>query len=121
MKKSENYENVALAILTTSTFDEASKKAGVSVATIGRYRKDTEFQKVLNKIKEQLFNESMQKAQGYCLESLEVLKAIMNDKMATDSSRVSAARTILELGISINDKKCIIEKIEKLERRILDK
>lgn len=121
MKKSENYENVALAILTTSTFDEASKKAGVSVATIGRYRKDTEFQKVLNKIKEQLFNESMQKAQGYCLESLEVLKVIMNDEMATDSSRVSAARTILELGISANDKKCIIEKIEKLERRILDK
>lgn len=118
MKKSENYENVALCILTTSTFDEASKKSGVSVATIGRYRKDAEFQKVLNSIKEQLFNESMQKAQGYCLESLEVLKVIMNDNSATDSARVSAARTILELGISANDKECIIEKIEELERRL---
>lgn len=113
-----NYENVALCILTTSTFDEAAKKAGVSVATISRYRKKEEFQEILNTTKKRLYDESMQKAQGYCLESLEVLKKIMNDSMATDSSRVSAARTILELGISANDKECIIAKIEELERRL---
>lgn len=114
-------ENVALSILTTSTYDEAAKKAGVSISTIYRLRNKPEFQQILNEMKDNMFNETMQKAQYYCLESLEVLKKIMNDNTATDSSRVSAARTILELGISYNDKECIIAKIAELEKRFLDK
>ena len=63
-----------------------------------------------------MFQDTMKKAQAYSMESLEVLKNIMNDAAATDSSRVSAARTILELGLNSAEQEIILNKIEALER-----
>ena len=44
----------------------------------------------------------------------------MNDAAATDSSRVSAARTILELGLNSAEQEMILNKIEELERMMSD-
>ena len=115
-----NRENIALHILTCSTYEEAAEKAGVSKSTIYRLRKKPDFQEVINQVKNSMFQETMHKAQGYCMESLEVLRSIMNDVTATDSSRVSAARTILELGINADERENIIRKIEELERRMFN-
>ena len=115
-----NRENIAFNLLTCKTLNEAAEKSGVSLSTLYRLRKQPSFQKIVNRIKDELFKEAMQKAQGYCLESLEVLRIIMNDEVATDSSRVSAARTILELGSIMYEQENIIEKLKDLERRLLD-
>jgi len=115
-----NRENIAIHILTCSTYEEAAEKAGVSKSTIYRLRKEPEFQEVINQVKNSMFQDTMHKAQGYCMESLEVLRSIMNNITATDSSRVSAARTILELGISADERENIIRKIEELERRMFN-
>lgn len=113
-----NREHIAMHILTCSTYEEAAEKAGVSISTLYRLRKKSDFQEVINQVKNSMFQETMHKAQGYCMESLEVLRSIMNDITATDSSRVSAARTILELGINADERENIIRKIEELERRM---
>lgn len=115
-----NRENIAFHILTCSTYEEVAEKAGVSKSTIYRLRKKPDFQEVINQVKNSMFQETMHKAQGYCMESLEVLRSIMNDVTATDSSRVSAARTILELGINADERENIIRKIEELERRMFN-
>ncbi len=107
-----NKELVAVNLLTCATNKEAAEKSGVSITTLYRLKKDQDFQTVLQ--------ETMQKAQGYCLESLEVLRTVMNDKAATDSSRVSAARTILELGVTLHEDENIIQKLADMERRLLD-
>lgn len=118
MNKHKNYEKVALSMLTCSTFKEVSEKTGISIATIRRYRHNKEFQEILENVKQEIYNETIQKAQGYCLESLNVLKSIMNDKTATDSARVSAARTIIEFGINVKEQEAIIDQIKEIERRI---
>lgn len=115
-----NRENIALCVLTCSTYEEAAEKSGVSKSTIYRLRKEPEFQEVMTEVKKGLFQETMHKAQGYCLESLEVLRTIMKDTAATDSSRVSAARTVLELGFNSAEQETILQKIDDLERRLLD-
>jgi hypothetical protein len=115
-----NRENIAICILTCSTYEEAAEKAGVSKSTLYRLRREPEFQEVINQVRNSIFQETMHKAQGYCMESLEVLRSIMKDYTATDSSRVSAARTILELGLNSAEQEMIIRKIEELERRMLD-
>lgn len=115
-----NREHIAMHILTCSTYEEAAEKAGVSISTLYRLRKKPDFQEVINQVKNSMFQETMHKAQGYCMESLEVLRSIMNDITATDSSRVSAARTILELGINADERENIIRKIEELERRMFN-
>lgn len=112
-----NKENIAMCILTTSSYEEAAKKAGVSKSTLYRLRKkDPEFQDIINQVKNNMFQDTMMKAQAYSMESLEVLRKIMNDGAATDSSRVSAARTILELGLNSAEQEMILAKIEELER-----
>lgn len=115
-----NKEQVAMNLLTSSSLNEAAEKSGVSLSTLYRLRKQPSFQKILNKVKGEILNDAMQKAQGYTLESLEVLRTIMKDAAATDSSRVAAARTILELGLNSAEQEMIIRKIEELERRMLD-
>lgn len=115
-----NRENIAMCILTTSTYEDAAKKAGVSKSTLYRLRNDKEFQDIINQVKNSMFQDTMKKAQAYCMESLEVLRTIMNDCAATDSSRVSAGRTILELGLNSAEQEMILSKIEELERMMAD-
>ena len=111
-----NRENIAMCILTSSTYEEAAEKSGVSKSTLYRLRKEPEFQKTINRIKDDMFRDTMKKAQAYSTESLEILRDIMRDVGATDSSRVSAARTILELGLNLAEQEQIINRIEEFER-----
>ncbi len=115
-----NYENIAMCILTTASYEEAATKSGVSKATLYRLRQKPEFQETIIRVKNEMFQDTMKKAQAYSIESLEVLKNIMNDRTATDSSRVSAARTILELGLNSAEQEMILNKIETLERMMSD-
>lgn len=115
-----NRENIAMQILTTSTYEEAAEKSGVSKSTLYRLRKDPEFQNIITQVKNSMFQDTMKKAQAYSMESLEVLRTIMNDSLATDSSRVSAARIILELGLNSAEQEMILDKMEELERMIND-
>lgn len=115
-----NRENIAMCILTTSTYEEAAEKSGVSKSTLYRLRKDPEFQEIINQVKNNMFQNTMKKAQAYSMEALEVLRKIMNDGAATGSSRVSAARTILELGLNFAEQEMILAKIEELERMMSD-
>lgn len=113
-----NYEQVALYLLTCPTLKEAAVKSGIAEKTLYRLRQKDSFKMVLRKVKSEIFNEAMQRAQAYCNESLEVLRSIMHDTSATDSSRVSASKTILELGLALHEDEHIIERLESLERRL---
>ena len=114
-----NKELVAMNLLTCPTSKEAAEKSGISVPTLYRLKKDTAFQSVLQKVKD-IFGETMHKAQGYCLESLEVLRTVMNDSTATDSSRVSAAKIILELGVALHEDEHIVQRLASMEKRLRD-
>lgn len=115
-----NREYIAMCILTTASYDQAAKKSGVSKTTLYRLRQEPEFQELIVKIKNDMFQDTLKKAQVYSMESLEVLKEIMHDTSATDSSRVAAARTILELGLNSAEQELILNKIEALERVIAE-
>ena len=106
-----NRENIAMCILTTATYEEAAKKSGVSKATLYRLRQDPEFQEVIDKVKNEMFQDTMKKTQAYSMEALETLREIMKNSNATDSSRVSAASKILEIGTNTYSKQNESEEI----------
>lgn len=115
-----NKEKIALNLLTYPTLKETAEKSGISEATLYRLRKDAGFQAILKSVKNEIFNDAMQKAQGYTLEALEVLRNVMKDEDATDSSRVSAARSILDIGITLFEDENIIQRLLELEGRLLN-
>ncbi|MDR1330214.1 MAG: hypothetical protein LBK23_11500 [Oscillospiraceae bacterium] len=115
-----NREHIAVCVLTCSTYAEAAKAAGISNATLYRLRQTPEFQEVLRKVKNQMYSEAFQKSQGYALGTVEALKRIMDTTTATDSARVSAARTLLEMSINAAEQELILDRISELEKRLAD-
>lgn len=114
-----NMENVAFHLLTSPTYAEAATRANISESTLFRLRKKPDFHEVLNKLKKEMFSETMQKAQSYSKEMLEVLRTIALDEKATDSSRVSAAKGILELGVQLRSMEEIEAKLLELEKVVM--
>lgn len=111
-------EAFALNLLLCRTQKEAAEKSGISQSTATRLRKQEDFQKYLSGLKERIYSDTMKKAQALSLDALEALREIMVDGTCTDSSRVAAARFILELGMEAFTKEKIIEEIEALKAAV---
>ncbi|GHV18505.1 hypothetical protein FACS18949_04580 [Clostridia bacterium] len=115
-----NREAIAVHVLTCSTYAEAATAAGISNSALYRLRQTPDFQETLRQVKAQMFSEAFQKAQGYSLGAIEVLKSIADSPHAVDSARVSAARTLLEMGLNAAEQEMILDRITELERRLTD-
>ncbi len=115
-----NYDQIALLVLTQPTLKAAAEKAGISYKTLMRYRKNPEFQTVLQAEKQTIFHDTMQKAQAYTMEALETLREIQNNPALNESARVSAAKGILELGTQLHSMEAIEAELAELKARIND-
>lgn len=115
-----NYEQIALLVLTQPTLKMAAEKAGISYKTLTRYRKNPEFQAVLQAEKVAIFHDTMQKAQAYTMEALETLREIQNNSALNESARVSAAKGILELGTQLHSMEAIESELAELRKAVMD-
>lgn len=115
-----NYEQIALLVLTQPTLKMAAEKAGISYKTLTRYRKNPEFQAVLQAEKVAIFHDTMQKAQAYTMEALETLREIQNNPTLNESARVSAAKGILELGTQLHSMEAIEAELAELRKAVMD-
>lgn len=108
-------EAFALNLILCRTVKEAAQKTGISQSTSTRLRKQEGFQKYLSGLKERIYSDTMKRAQALSMDALDTLKDIMQDSKCTDSSRVAAARFLLELGMEAYTKEKIIDEIEALK------
>lgn len=115
MGRKYNREQIALDLLLCPSNIEVCKKNNISEATLYRLKKDEDFKKMIAEHKERLFNKTMEKAQAYSLEALELLRKIANDEEASQSSRVSACSKIIELGQCMYEQENILKKLDYIE------
>lgn len=118
MASKYNREQIALDLLLCSTNIEVCKKNNISETTLYRLRKEKDFIKILNEHKERLFNNTINKAQAYSLEALEILMSIARDEETPQNTRVNASCKIIEFGQSMFDQETILKKLEALEMEI---
>lgn len=111
-------EAFALNLILCRTVKEAAQKTGISQKTATRLRRQEDFQKYLSSLKERVYSDTMKKAQALSLDALDTLKGIMQDNNCTDSSRVAAARFLLELGMEAYTKEKIVDEIETLKQAL---
>lgn len=111
-------EAFALNLILCRTVKEAAQKTGISQSTATRLRKQEGFQKYLFGLKERIYSDTMKRAQALSMDALDTLKGIMQDNNCTDSSRVAAARFLLELGMEAYTKEKIVDEIESLKRAV---
>ena len=115
-KLSRNQERVIVALLNHTSVAKASDAAGIGEVTIYRWLKDDGFNSAYRDARRQVVQQGIVKIQKSIAAAVDTLTAIMEDNEAPASSRVSAAKTIIEIGIRATEMEQLEERIEDLEK-----
>jgi transposase-like protein len=104
-----------MALLTEPTIAAAAKKTGVAEATLFRWLRLHEFQESYKEAKRQAVGAAIACLQRASSDAVAALQEITNDKEAPATSRVSAARSILELAVRAIELEDVLLRLERLE------
>jgi len=104
------------ALLSYDTIDEASKAVKISRSTMYRYFNDPLFVKELRVAKRQMVNRAIMRLQQTCGDATTALAEICRDKEAPPSSRITAAKEILNQSIKAIELEEIEQRITILEK-----
>jgi len=107
------------ALLSCKSVEDAAQQAGISTRTLFRWlHEDEEFQREYHQAGALLMEGTLNMLQRICGGAVETLAKVMEDGMATSSSRVAAARATLELTLKIEDHRALVRRLERLEARL---
>jgi len=105
----------ALAIASGTSLREAARSAGISESTAYRRLKDPAFSRRVSEIRTSFLSEAVGRLSEAANEAVSTLKALLTAR--SESVRLSAARTILELGPKLREQAELEERITALERQ----
>ena len=114
-KLTRKQETLIAALLLAPSLEAAATQTGISLVTAWRWMKQTEFQKAYKNAKRELATHATTLLQRFASTAVSTLASIMVDGKAPASSRVAAARTVLEMavhGIELEDLAVRIEALE---------
>lgn len=107
-----NKQRAIQALLTCRTKKEAAFAAGISERTLEYYLKDEEFQAEYRKAVGQVIDRTARQAQQAMSPALAVLQAIIQDAEENSSSKIAAARTLLEYGLRLTEFNDIMRELQ---------
>lgn len=116
MKKllTPNKQKALQALLTHKTKQEAAQAAGITPRTMTLYLSDPEFQTEYARAFKALVTEATRTAQATLSPAICVLRSIMEDEKETSSSRIAAARSLLEYGLRLTEFNDILEELQTI-------
>jgi hypothetical protein len=98
-KRARHQETAVAALLTHPTLSEAAAHAPVNESTLRRWLKNPAFDTAYRDARQQIVQHAIAQVQEASLEAVATLRSILADAEAPAHARVSAARTVLELGL----------------------
>ncbi|WP_270182942.1 hypothetical protein [Alkalihalobacillus sp. CinArs1] len=118
MMLSPKKEKAMLALLTSTSVKSAAKKAEIGEATLFRWLKTNSFKEAYREARRNALEQAILRLQQISVTAVDTLEVVMNDDMASASSRVSAARSTLDLTFKAFELEEIEERIDHLEREL---
>lgn len=118
MKLTPKQEMAIACLISEPTILLAAEKAGTSEGTIHRWLRDETFNKAYRGARRTLVSQTISHLQQTNSEAVNTLKEVMRNESSTPSSRVSAARTILEMTFKAVELEDLSARVEELERFI---
>ena len=109
------------ALLECGTVKDAAQIVGIGNATLFRWLQDSAFQEAYREAKRRVVEQAISRLQKVSSEAVDTLREIMTDTEKPASSRVTAARTILEMAIKAVELEDLEVRIVDLERHIRKK
>jgi hypothetical protein len=104
-----------LNLLSAPTISLAAKEAGIGERTAFRFLADPIFQRHYQKAKRQQVGQAISRLQQVSGEAVSTLTTIAADPKALASTRVSAARTILEMTFKATEMESLEDRLNELE------
>jgi hypothetical protein len=111
-------EAAIVALLAEPTIAAAAKAAGVSYTSLWRWLQEPEFQTEYRKAKRDAFGQATAQLQQAASAAVKCLKEIIEDTKAPSSSRVMAARTVLEMGLKGIELEDLEARLAVIERTV---
>ncbi|MDQ3256444.1 MAG: hypothetical protein M3R15_21570 [Acidobacteriota bacterium] len=111
-------ESAIIALLDCGEVKAAARVAGINEATLWRWLKLPAFQSRYREARRQLVETAIAQLQSDCTIAVRVLREVAEDKNSPASSRVAAAKTILEQSIGAIELMDLQERVEILEQAL---
>ena len=115
---SPKQEKALMALLTESTIKQAADKTGIGETTLYRWLQEEAFDRAYRNARKRALTQTITKLQQTTTSAVETLKNVMEDSESPASSRVSAAKTILELAFKGYELDDLAAKVEEMEKYI---
>jgi len=117
-KLNAKQERALVALLDCGEIKEAAETAGVTKVTLWRWLQSPAFQSRYRAARRQLVETAIAQLQSDCTIAVRVLREVAEDREAPASSRVAAAKTILEQSIGAIELMDLQERVEHLEKML---
>jgi hypothetical protein len=117
-KLNAKQERALVALLDCGEIKEAAETAGITKVTLWRWLQSPEFQSRYRAARRQLVETAIAQLQSDCTIAVRVLREVAEDREAPASSRVAAAKTILEQSIGAIELMDLQERVEMLEKML---
>lgn len=108
-------ERFLAALLTSPTIEMAAKVAGISESTALRTLKDAEFATAYRDARREVVSHSLTALQAACGEAVTTLREVASDSEAPASSRVTAAKAILDISVRAVEIDDLAARVEAME------
>ena len=117
-KLTAKQEQALIALLDCGEIKQAAETAGVTKVTLWRWLQSSAFQSRYREARRQLVETAIAQLQSDCTVAVRVLREVAEDKQAPASSRVAAAKTIIEQSIGAIELMDLQDRVEMLEKML---
>ncbi len=109
------YDRAVVALLESRTLDQALQRIGVSKTTLFRWFADPAFLDLYRRARGRLVTATIGRLQSLGAKACSALEAVLDDEDAAPQTKVSAARSVLEMIFRSHEIDNLEHRIEALE------
>ena len=116
-KLSRKKEQAIVALLAHPTVGQAATAVGIGESTMFRWLQRDDFRQAYRLSRHEALGQALARMHAAASEAVSTLREVMTDTTAPASTRVSAARSVVELAIKAVELEDIEARVAELERR----
>jgi transposase len=109
--------NLVTVLAAGATIGEAAERTGVSERTIYRRLADLRFRNQIAELRAEMVQRAVGKLADSSVEAVETLHSLLNAE--SESAKLGAARSILELGTKLRESVELEQRLQVLEARAI--
>jgi hypothetical protein len=114
-------EQAIIALLEQPSIKQAAQSVGISEVTLFRWLQEPDFQRAYREAKHRVVEQAISRLQQVSREAVDTLREVMIDTEKPPSTRVTAAKAVLEMSIKAVELEDLASRVEELERFVEEK